>query len=637
MRNTILVGDCRQTLKTVPEGSVHCCITSPPYWALRSYLKADHPNKALEIGSEPTPELFIETMVSVFREVRRCLRDDGLLFLNLGDSYSSGGRKSYRSGASANKGHDVQNELPRPEQPEGIKSGDLCNMPNRVASALQASHEVDCCVKSEIQRAWLAAMFDGEGCIWIRRYNSYRKDVQYQDGFVAYTSVGNNDVELLDRCVSITGFGSPRIKQRANSTDGRGIVSRRDNYGWRLDGNDAVDVIRAIYPYLIAKRKQACIAYTLDVLNKTRAREDGKVPAEIQEKKALLWELIKKCNQRQPVDLPSWVQEPKPKIEQGWFWRDTIIWHKPAPMPSSQNGVRWERCKVKLRGGWTNETHPSGVGRSGAFACDGTSPGRPLPTEWTPCPGCKKCEPNNGYVLRRGRFRTTTAHEYIYMFSKGEKYYADAESCKEIAIGGTPGNKTHKGKTAYEAGDEHHRTKVGLASMTAVETRLPRSVWKINPEPYKGAHFATYPSELAKRCLEMATCAHGCCGQCGAQRAPVVETERVATRPGRDNVLDESGMSNRDPERHIQKTKVLAYWPTCKCCVPSVHPIILDPFGGSGTTAQAARWLGRDYILCELNEEYAALAKIRIEKKPRWLETKKPAKKKAKRQRPSLF
>lgn len=83
MTVTILTGDCRDVLKTLPDASVHCCVTSPPYFGLRDY------NVATQIGMEPQAGEYISTMVEVFREVRRALRDDGTLWLNLGDSYGS--------------------------------------------------------------------------------------------------------------------------------------------------------------------------------------------------------------------------------------------------------------------------------------------------------------------------------------------------------------------------------------------------------------------------------------------------------------------------------------------------------------------------------------------------------------------
>lgn len=82
----ILNGDCRDVLKTLPDESAHCVVTSPPYFGLRDYGVAG------QIGLEPSPEEFVAELVDVFREVRRVLRDDGTLWLNLGDSYAGSGR-----------------------------------------------------------------------------------------------------------------------------------------------------------------------------------------------------------------------------------------------------------------------------------------------------------------------------------------------------------------------------------------------------------------------------------------------------------------------------------------------------------------------------------------------------------------
>lgn len=82
----ILNGDCREVLKGLPDESVHCCVTSPPYFGLRDYGVDG------QIGLEPTPEEFVAELVEVFREVRRVLRSDGTLWVNLGDSYAGSGR-----------------------------------------------------------------------------------------------------------------------------------------------------------------------------------------------------------------------------------------------------------------------------------------------------------------------------------------------------------------------------------------------------------------------------------------------------------------------------------------------------------------------------------------------------------------
>jgi DNA modification methylase len=88
---TVLEGDAREVLRTLPDASVHCCVTSPPYWGLRDYGVAG------QLGLEKTPDEYVTTMVEVFREVRRVLRDDGVCFINLGDSYASGGTSPNRS------------------------------------------------------------------------------------------------------------------------------------------------------------------------------------------------------------------------------------------------------------------------------------------------------------------------------------------------------------------------------------------------------------------------------------------------------------------------------------------------------------------------------------------------------------
>ncbi|MGV1047701.1 MAG: DNA-methyltransferase [Solirubrobacterales bacterium] len=125
-RLQIIVGDCLDSLLTLPAGSVKCCVTSPPYWGLRDYGVAG------QIGQEESPAAFVETMRKVFVEVWRVLADDGTLWLNLGDSYASGGRGSY----------DHDEKLPQREnsrRPDsGLKPKDLCGMPWRVAFALQA-------------------------------------------------------------------------------------------------------------------------------------------------------------------------------------------------------------------------------------------------------------------------------------------------------------------------------------------------------------------------------------------------------------------------------------------------------------------------------------------------------------------
>ena len=128
MDSTVLIGDCRDVLKTLPDESVQCCVTSPPYWGLRDY---GHPD---QIGQEPTPDAFVASLVQVFREVRRVLRKDGTLWLNLGDSYSA----QCSGGHGYNDGRTNRSERKGPGLVSGMKPKDLVGIPWMVAFALRA-------------------------------------------------------------------------------------------------------------------------------------------------------------------------------------------------------------------------------------------------------------------------------------------------------------------------------------------------------------------------------------------------------------------------------------------------------------------------------------------------------------------
>lgn len=151
---TILQGDCREVLATLPAESVNCCVTSPPYYALRDYGVAG------QIGMEPTLQEYLDTMVGVFREVWRVLRPDGTCWVNMGDTYASGGdrggqgaggKMADRAVVAARTGRGGRLASPKhasaeasafcgPNQfpQDGIKPKDIMGVPWRVAFALQA-------------------------------------------------------------------------------------------------------------------------------------------------------------------------------------------------------------------------------------------------------------------------------------------------------------------------------------------------------------------------------------------------------------------------------------------------------------------------------------------------------------------
>lgn len=143
MRNTVLYGDAMAELAKIPDESVQCCVTSPPYWNLRDYGTDG------QIGLEETPEEYVDKLVQVFREVRRALHPSGTLWLNLGDSYAKDGQTgqnqnkgartlgSKHDGGSANSAQWVRSRPPQRVTP-GTKPKDLVGIPWMAAFALRA-------------------------------------------------------------------------------------------------------------------------------------------------------------------------------------------------------------------------------------------------------------------------------------------------------------------------------------------------------------------------------------------------------------------------------------------------------------------------------------------------------------------
>jgi hypothetical protein len=132
-RNSLLLcGDSEKALGVVPDGLFQTCVTSPPYWSLRDY------NIAGQIGLEQSISEYIGHLVRVFAEVRRTLRDDGTLWVNIGDAYTSGGR-TWRA---TDKKNPIRAMQVRPPTPEGLKPKDLIGIPWQLAFALQKARLV---------------------------------------------------------------------------------------------------------------------------------------------------------------------------------------------------------------------------------------------------------------------------------------------------------------------------------------------------------------------------------------------------------------------------------------------------------------------------------------------------------------
>jgi len=397
-------------LRQLPPDSVHCVMTSPPYWGLRDYgtppVKwavegTDNHGDIWEgsLGLETTVGAYVAHLVQVFREVRRVLRPDGTLWVNLGDSYMS--------------------------HPPGSKDN-LNHMGG----------------------------FQGK---------RLRDHAEYQD--------------------ALDGINTPR-----ELSDG-------------LKDKDLVGV-----PWRVALALQA----------------------------------------------------------DGWWLRRDIIWHKPNPMPESVT----DRC--------------------------------------------------------------TTAHEYVFMFTKTSRYFYDADAIREPCVSGPSDiRKMEEQKSRISAKHLTHDSgplaaanpnsnigkKRGVGSPYG---RNRRSVWLIATEPYKGAHFATWPEDLVEIMIKAGTSEKGCCPACGNPWVKILARERIPDRRYRvqkrpnDTIEIAHGPDGRAGNRYLTNLWSTGWEPSCACNQPPVRCTVMDIFSGSGTTGAVANRLGRDYIGIDLGTKYLELAKARI-------------------------
>lgn len=232
--------------------------------------------------------------------------------------------------------------------------------------------------------------------------------------------------------------------------------------------------------------------------------------------------------------------------------------------------------------------------------------------------------------------RPTKAHEYVFLLSKNQRYYYDAEAVKE-ECGDWHNSDFHDGKNAechpsvgknrhsrkkhsvpagWDTSEGSHgsihkdgRSDVAYADDTTGGKRNLRSVWHMATQPYPEAHFATFPSALPEICIKAGTSEKGVCSACGAPYVRVVE--KNSTWPDRKLKGEKmrAGSSNNTPDlQNMISPVVTTGWiPSCACNAPVIPAIVLDPFAGSGTTNATAENLGRRSIAIETKGEYCAL------------------------------
>jgi hypothetical protein len=295
---TVMLGDCRQVMAQMEPESVHTVVTSPPYWGLRDYGQDG------QLGLEPTPEAYVESMVAVFREVRRVLRSDGTVWLNLGDSFGNKqlvGVPWRVAFALQADGWVLRSEViwskPNP-MPESVtdrptKAHEQMFMFSKGKRIGPEPTKYDDIPEGEAR--WLAALFDGEGSLVCRREADNGDEY---GAHAAQVSIGGTSRALIERLAAVVGEGSVLERTGTNAP----------MHYWQTSGKRAMGLLRRIYPFLVVKQRQARCLIALEDRKLVRGGHKRLDRAEI-EYRDRIWLAVKELNHFGDPDLAG-IPEP---------------------------------------------------------------------------------------------------------------------------------------------------------------------------------------------------------------------------------------------------------------------------------------------------------------------------------------
>ena len=237
--------------------------------------------------------------------------------------------------------------------------------------------------------------------------------------------------------------------------------------------------------------------------------------------------------------------------DDGWILRSAIVWHKPNPMPESTTD------------------------------------------------------------------RPTNAYEMVFLLTKRPRYFYDADAVRQPLTGGAnPGRKDGKHRPGKAHDDNDHRSDSWQNTCTPSSANL-RNVWQISTQGRPEAHFATFPDELPRKCILAGTSEHGVCANCGAPWRRITATHDRNGRLGKGyhDHTDDLGRGQRGvfSADGAPTRQTVGWQPGCECNAARIPATVLDCFVGSGTTVAVAQSLGRKGIGLDLNPDYLAVARKRLE------------------------
>ena len=606
-------GDAAAVQRTLPDASVHCCVTSPPYWGLRDY---GHDG---QMGLESTPDEYVANMVAVFREVRRVLRGDGTCWLNLGDSYFNTNPGSGGDGSKSGLRKDGRNEKsriqtaklsishqtfapvenmggpvgvckenlvmggqsdsgdePRSRQERlralGLKPKDLVGIPWRVAFALQADGW------------WLR-----QDVIWAKAISgSIRKGSAMPESVRDRFCKSHEYVFLLSKAARYF-FDSDAVADRLDNGESHEYNSQHENKS-------------------VQQMRTGITAGDVQQEQPAQGRFD--------------W-----CVQSMPVEPAQTVGPQVQRVQEGESDSDTVLLFGEGA--SNQASVQTVVCTdARAAGSLQN----SGQGARKETEIQGASEEVLAKPEGQADKGKKGSALS---TLRKREIRETQNSYQAQVSDEGVELHTDtsgmAGNSETIQppmrllrnSGATSGNGSCP--SVEQGRNAHGRECCPVVQDVQREERQQatatrRSVWLVNPGNFSGAHFATFPPDLVEPMILAGTSAKGCCPTCGAPWERVVEKNREGESLSNPEKLNElatngiikGGVDNRRLGPQVNDSTTTTGWrPTCEHDAEPIPCTVLDPFGGSGTVGEVATTHRRRSILIELNPDYIDLANER--------------------------
>jgi len=603
----ILVGDALARLRDLPDESVQCVVTSPPYYGLRDYgtaswdggdVDCDHrqlsperiaaltrgqtiqgsANKADDhefhrkqfrdvcgkcgahrvddqIGLEPTPAEYVARMVAVFAEVRRVLRSDGVCWLNLGDSYNN--IRTQRGPGQALHGRGDLRGKPAPLHStrgwRGLKEKDLIGIPWRVAFALQAD-------------GW-----------WLRSDIVWAKPSCMPESVRDRPTRSHEYVFLLTKSARYF-YDADAIREEGKGRLDRGEMTSpaRLNQGapWKNE------------PLAEANGRNARTVWTIPTQPFSEWTETVR---------------------RVPVE---------PGDADGDTTRTTspdcrVHGDQPAPASSAPGGER--AADLSARTGRSDARPAPAQPAAPAGSDPPREPGTVAGSSGSPPPECAPAAtPRSTGTRRTGPAPETTSP--CTPSGRSPAHTGGTSTGPASASPSPSGSPAGSTVEAPEPGPEAGNPDRNRDTSASLEPSCTCSFYREVTE--RTSHFAVMAPGLAERCIRAGTSERGACPECGAPWERVVERGELREQRSSERAhghLSPQGYTRAGGSRcGVNDVETTGWRPTCDHDAEPVPCVTLDCFGGAGTTAVVANRLGRDAVLIELSPEYAEMARSRV-------------------------